>query len=236
MPSAFPVFTARALTKTYRMGEAEVHALRGVDLEIRAGEFIVLLGPSGSGKSTLGGVRGRRRARAQARGEGRAPQQRRGDGRERARAGRAGGGLSFRCPQRRLARGDALGASVIACAFGLATAHHALPGEGAAPFGDDGGLAFGAIGVREEDQYPVVHALQIAGALAIGEKRGKAPRAVPRVQHREPCLAFGLKRRGAILGSDPTRAFSRYSPSMSRSTCTLGASMKRLYAATAGGA
>ena len=48
-----PVFQARGLTKTYHMGEAEVHALRGVDLAIGAGEFIVLLGPSGSGKSTL---------------------------------------------------------------------------------------------------------------------------------------------------------------------------------------
>ena len=37
------VFAARGITKTYRMGETEIHALRGVDLEIAAGEFIVLL-------------------------------------------------------------------------------------------------------------------------------------------------------------------------------------------------
>ncbi|MFQ5586283.1 MAG: ABC transporter ATP-binding protein [Thermodesulfobacteriota bacterium] len=47
------VFEARGLTKVYDMGEVQVHALRGVDIDLYEGELAVLLGPSGSGKSTL---------------------------------------------------------------------------------------------------------------------------------------------------------------------------------------
>lgn len=47
------IFQIRSLTKVYHMGEVDVHALRGIDVDFYQGEFVVLLGASGSGKSTL---------------------------------------------------------------------------------------------------------------------------------------------------------------------------------------
>ena len=53
MTDSEPIIRVRGLQKTYQTGEVPVHALRGVNLDVKRGEFLAVIGPSGSGKTTL---------------------------------------------------------------------------------------------------------------------------------------------------------------------------------------